>query len=27
MGIGLCAVCLGTAAFKVWQQHRSVVRP
>src|SRR5713101_8071755 len=27
MGIGLSAVCLGTAAFKVWQQHRSVVRP
>ena len=27
MGIGLCAVCLGTAAFKVWQQRRSVVRP
>jgi hypothetical protein len=27
MGIGLCAVCLGAAAFKVWQQGRSVVRP
>jgi hypothetical protein len=27
MGIGLCAVCLGTAAFKVWQQRRGVVRP
>jgi hypothetical protein len=27
MGIGLCAVCLGTAAFTVWQQRRSVVRP
>ena len=27
MGIGLCTVCLGTAAFKVWQQRRSVVRP
>jgi hypothetical protein len=27
MGIGLSAVCLGTAAFKVWQQRRSVVRP
>ncbi len=27
MGIGLCAVCLATAAFKVWQQRRSVVRP
>ena len=27
MGIGLSAVCLGTAAFTVWQQHRSVVRP
>jgi hypothetical protein len=26
MGIGLCAVCLGTAAFKVWQQRHSVVR-
>ena len=27
IGIGLSAVCLGTAALKVWQQHRSVVRP
>jgi hypothetical protein len=27
MGIGLSAVCLGAAAFKVWQQRRSVVRP
>jgi hypothetical protein len=27
MGIGLSAVCLATAAFKVWQQYRSVVRP
>ena len=27
MGIGLCAVCLGTAAFTVWQQRRSMVRP
>jgi hypothetical protein len=27
MGIGLSAVCLGAAAFTVWQQHRSVVRP
>ena len=27
MGIGLCAVCLGAAAFTVWQQRRSVVRP
>jgi hypothetical protein len=26
-GIGLCAVFLGTAAFTVWQQRRSVVRP
>jgi len=26
-GIGLCAVCLGTAAFTAWQQNRSVVRP
>jgi hypothetical protein len=27
MGIGLSAVCLGTAAFKARQQRRSVVRP
>ncbi len=27
MGIGLCAVFLSTAAFTVWQQRRSVVRP
>jgi hypothetical protein len=27
MGIGLCAVMLGTAAFTAWQQRRSVVRP
>jgi len=27
MGTGLCAVCLGTAAFTAWQQRRSVVRP
>jgi hypothetical protein len=27
LGIGMSAVCLGTAAFKVWQQRRSVVRP
>ncbi len=27
MGTGLCAVFLGTAAFTVWQQRRSVVRP
>jgi hypothetical protein len=27
MGIGLSAVCLGTAAFTVWQQRRSVVQP
>jgi hypothetical protein len=27
MGIGLCAACLGTAAFLAWQQGRSVVEP
>lgn len=27
MGIGLCAVCLGTAATTARQQRRSVVRP
>lgn len=27
MGIGLCAVFLGTGAFTVWQQRRSLVRP
>ena len=27
LGIGLCAVMLGAAAFTVWQQRRSVVRP
>jgi hypothetical protein len=27
MAIGLCAVLLGTAAFTVWRQHRSLVRP
>jgi hypothetical protein len=27
MAIGLSAVCLGTAAFKVWQRDRSVVGP
>jgi uncharacterized iron-regulated membrane protein len=27
MGIGLCAAMLGTAAFTVWQQRRTVVRP
>jgi hypothetical protein len=27
LGIGLCAVCLGTAAFKFCQQRRGVVRP
>ncbi len=27
MGIGLCAVLLGTAAFTVWQERRSVVGP
>jgi len=26
-GIGLCVVCLGTAAFTAWTQRRSVVRP
>jgi hypothetical protein len=26
MGIGLCAVMLGTAAFAAWQQRRSVIR-
>ncbi len=26
-GTGLCAVCLGTAAFTAWQQRRSVIRP
>ncbi len=26
-GTGLCAVCLGTAAFTAWQQRRSLVRP
>jgi hypothetical protein len=26
-GIGLCAVCLGMAAFTAWRQRRSVVRP
>ncbi len=26
-GKGLCAVCLGTAAFTAWQQRRSLVRP
>jgi hypothetical protein len=26
-GIGLCALCLGTAAFTGWQMRRSVVRP
>jgi hypothetical protein len=27
LGIGLCAAMLGTAAFMVWQQRRSVIRP
>ena len=27
LGVGLCAVMLGAAAFTVWQQRRSVVRP
>jgi hypothetical protein len=27
MGIGLCAVCLGTAALKASRQRRSVIRP
>jgi hypothetical protein len=26
-GIGLCVAMLGTAAFAVWRQRRSVVRP
>jgi hypothetical protein len=26
MGTGMCAVCLGTAAFTAWQQRRSVIR-
>jgi hypothetical protein len=26
-GIGLCAVCLGTAAITAWDQRRGVVRP
>jgi hypothetical protein len=26
-GSGLCAVCLGIAAFTAWRQHRSTVRP
>jgi hypothetical protein len=27
LAIGLCAVCLGMAAFTAWRQHRSMVRP
>jgi hypothetical protein len=27
LGIGLCPVFLGAAAFTAWQQHRSMVRP
>ncbi len=27
IGIGLCAVFLGTAAFTVWQQRRSLLQP
>jgi thiazole synthase ThiGH ThiG subunit len=27
MGIGLCAVMLGTAVLTAWQQRRSVARP
>jgi hypothetical protein len=27
LGIGLCAAMLSTAAFMVWQQRRSVIRP
>jgi hypothetical protein len=27
MGIGMCAVCLGTAALIAWRQQRSVVGP
>lgn len=26
MGIGMCAMCLGTAAFTAWAQRRSMVR-
>jgi hypothetical protein len=26
-GIGLCAVCLGMAAFTAWRQRRSMVAP
>jgi hypothetical protein len=26
-GIGLCTVCLSTAAFTAWRQRRSMVRP
>jgi hypothetical protein len=26
MAIGLCTVCLGTAAFTAWQQNRSLIR-
>ena len=27
LGVGLCAVYLGIAAFKTWPQHGSIVRP
>jgi hypothetical protein len=27
LGIGLCAAMLGTAAFMLWQQRRSMIRP
>lgn len=27
LAIGLCAVCLGIAAFTAWRQRRSMVRP
>lgn len=27
MGIGMCVVCLGTAAFTDWQHRRSVIEP
>jgi hypothetical protein len=26
-GIGLCVTLLGTAAYIVWRQHRSMVAP
>jgi hypothetical protein len=27
LGVGFCALCLGAAAYKAWQEHRSVIRP